>query len=150
MSIKLPFNKKTRMSDLINYRLKILTVDNRTYIGSLLSFDKHLNLVLSDTEETRITKKSWLDMKKRSEASDNKSAVSANNGLLLPENGPAANESQPSVTKRHLGLIILRGEKIISFSVETAPLTDVKTRVATGKGTSRPLKQPVSRLKKLA
>lgn len=45
------------MSDLINNRLKIHTVDNRTYTGTLLSFDKHLNLVLADTEEARITKK---------------------------------------------------------------------------------------------
>ena len=51
------------MSDLINFRIKIITIDNRTYLGTLLSFDKHMNLVLSDTEESRITKKSYSQLK---------------------------------------------------------------------------------------
>ena len=93
------------MSDLINFRIKIITIDNRTYLGTLLSFDKHMNLVLSDTEESRITKKSY---------------------------------------KRNLGLIILRGDQVVSFTIESnAPLTDVKSRL------DRPIKKPVSRMKKI-
>lgn len=164
MSLKLPINKKTKMSDLINYRLRILTVDNRTYVGSLLSFDKHLNLVLSDTEESRITKKSWIEMKNKSQKEGNTNslaltqtqALAPAQALNLNLNAPLfpteteKPKFKPNLTRRHLGLIILRGEQIVSLSIETGPLTDIKTRVSTGKGTSRPLKQPVSKLKKLA
>lgn len=113
------------MSDLIHYRLKISTIDNRFFIGSLLAFDKHLNLVLSDTEETRITKKSIVSMKK-SAGSDGK--------------------HDPTFDKRSLGLIILRGEQIVSLSIESPPPLDPKKRLGLerGKGISKPLKTPVS------
>ncbi|KAI5962223.1 SNRPB [Candida pseudojiufengensis] len=150
MSVKLPINKKTRMSDLINYRLKITTIDNRTYIGSLLSFDKYMNLVLSDCEESRITKKSWQELKNKSKKS-NKSILNTttttNNTPLFPTEIPKSNK--PDVVKRQLGLIILRGEQIVNFSIETGPLTDIKTRVAIGKK-GRIMKQPVGKLKKIA
>lgn len=122
------------MSDLINYRIKISTIDNRSYIGTLLAFDKHLNLVLSDTIESRITKKSYSELKK--------------------SNNPT--EIKPTLDKRSLGLIILRGDQIVSLVIESAPLTSVGSRLGVGNkgtGTSRPLKTPVSvkgRLKKIA
>ncbi|KAI3405970.1 smb1 [Candida oxycetoniae] len=148
MSVKLPINKKTKMSDLINYRLKILTIDNRTYVGSLLSFDKHLNLVLADTKESRITKKSWNELKKKKKSKTNPMPVPNSNTPLFPSTDVPPT-TKLDVTKRHLGLIILRGEQIVSLSIETGPLTDIKSRV-TGKGTSRPLIHPVSKIKKLA
>ncbi|CAH2351772.1 putative small nuclear ribonucleoprotein-associated protein B [[Candida] railenensis] len=114
--------KKTKMSDLINYRLKITTIDKRTFVGQLLAFDNHLNLVLSNTEESRITKKSYSDLKKGSITSDS----------IVEE-------------KRSLGLIILRGEQVVSFNIESPPPLSVKARVLEkGKGISRPLKVPVS------
>lgn len=107
------------MSDLINFRIKIITIDNRTYLGTLLSFDKHMNLVLSDTEESRITKKSYSQLKKHTP------------------------NVEPVYDKRNLGLIILRGDQVVSFTIESnAPLTDVKSRL------DRPIKKPVSRMKK--
>ena len=94
------------MSDLINFRIKIITIDNRTYLGTLLSFDKHMNLVLSDTEESRITKKSYSQLKKHTP------------------------NVEPVYDKRNLGLIILRGDQVVSFTIESnAPLTDVKSRL---------------------
>lgn len=114
--------KKTKMSDLINYRLKITTIDKRSFVGQLLAFDNHLNLVLSNTEESRITKKSYSDLKKGS--------ISSNE--IVEE-------------KRSLGLIILRGEQVVSFNIESPPPLLVKARVLEkGKGISRPLKVPVS------
>lgn len=108
------------MSDLINFRIKIITIDNRTYLGTLLSFDKHMNLVLSDTEESRITKKSYSQLKKHTP------------------------NVEPVYEKRNLGLIILRGDQVVSFTIESnAPLTDVKSRL------DRPIKKPVSRMKKI-
>lgn len=118
-------SKKTKMSDLIKYRLRITTVDNRSFIGQLLAFDNHLNLVLSDTEETRITKKSYADLRK----------ASAN----------GTQKASPVEEKRSLGLIILRGEQVVSFSIESPPPLLVRERVVEkGKGISRPLKTPVS------
>jgi small nuclear ribonucleoprotein B and B' len=109
--------KKTKMSDLINYRVKIITIDNRIFVGQLLAFDKYLNLVLSDTEESRITKKSYQQL------------VNTKSG-------------QPEYERRSLGLIILRGEQIISLSIESPPPLDTRARVAVekGKGITKPLK----------
>ncbi|CAK7900559.1 hypothetical protein CAAN1_05S06876 [[Candida] anglica] len=112
--------KKTKMSDLIHYRLRITTIDNRGFVGQLLAFDNHLNLVLSDTEEFRITKKSYQELKK------------TNNSDSIVEE------------KRALGLIILRGEQVVTFSVESPPPTGIKERLGKlekGKGVSRPIKQ---------
>ena len=65
-----------------------------------------MNLVLSDTEESRITKKSYSQLK--------------NTHRTLNQ----------YMTKRNLGLIILRGDQVVSFTIESnAPLTDVKSRL---------------------
>ena len=120
-------SKKTKLADLMHYRLKISTVDNRHFVGQLLAFDKHMNLVLSDTEEFRVTKKSLQELKK------------TNNANSITEE------------KRSMGLIILRGDQIISTSIESPPPMDAKQRVmlSKGKGTSRPLKTPSSVKSKL-
>lgn len=74
----------------INYRVRVIIQDSRMLVGTLLAFDKHMNLVLADTEEyTRIK------AKKEGEVDKEK--------------------------KRSLGLIILRGENIVSFSAESPP-----------------------------
>lgn len=129
ISMSVTVSKRTRMSDLVNYRLKIHTVDNRTFVGRLLAFDKHLNLVLSDTEELRITNKSLHELKN------------------------AAIKSTVNVAqdKRLLGLIILRGDQIVNLSIESGPTTDVKKRLGLTKGSGilKPLKVPVSQRAKL-
>lgn len=115
------------MSDLINYRLRVSTIDNRDFVGQFLAFDKHMNLVLSDTEESRITKKSYQELKR-----------THNTNSIVEE-------------KRSLGLVILRGEQIVNISIESAPPLGAKKRIELqkGKGTSRPLKTPVSVKSKL-
>ena len=135
------------MSDLINNRLKIHTIDNRTYTGTLLSFDKHLNLVLADTEEARITKKSLTDLRIQSQRKANKKLpISSTGNSLFPTEIPKS--SQPDLARRHLGLIVLRGEQIVNFSIESGVSSDIKT--GTSGASSRPVKQPVSKLKKIA
>lgn len=141
------------MSDLINNRLKIHTVDNRTYTGTLLSFDKHLNLVLADTEEARITKKSLQDLRTQSQKKANrKLPISSSNTPLFPTEIPKSNK--PDLARRHVGLIILRGEQIVNFTIESGVSSDNKAGTSvgsgSGSGTSRLLKQPVSKLKKIA
>jgi small nuclear ribonucleoprotein B and B' len=74
----------------INYRVRVTITDTRVLIGTFLAFDKHMNLVLSDTEEyTRIKAKKPGDIDRE--------------------------------RKRSLGLVLLRGENIVSLSAESPP-----------------------------
>ena len=78
----------------INYRVRVTITDSRVLIGTFLAFDKHMNLVLSDTEEyTKIKTKKTGDVEKEK--------------------------------KRSLGLVLLRGENIISLSAESPPSQNV-------------------------
>lgn len=83
------------MLSLINWRLKVTLNDGRALTGQMLAFDKHMNLVLADCEEFRRVR----PKKKQGEA----------------EAGP------PQDMKRTLGLVILRGETVVSLSVEGPP-----------------------------
>lgn len=118
-------NKKTRLLDLIHHRLQATIIDGRTYTGQLLAFDKHMNLVLADTEEARIPKKSYQELAKNK----------VDGKIDLREE------------KRLLGLIILRGEQVVNITIKSGPTADIKKRLAQlkqGTGTSRPLKVPLS------
>lgn len=99
-------SRKTKLADLINYRLRVITQDGRVYIGELLAFDKHMNLVLADCTEERIPQKQM---------------------NALKSNGTG---SQVKLEKRTLGLVILRGEQVLTTVVESQPLLTKKDRVA--------------------
>ncbi len=79
----------------INYRVRVTIQDSRMLIGTFLAFDKHMNLVLTDTEE--YTK---IKAKKPGEVDREK--------------------------KRSLGLVLLRGENIVSISAESPPSQNVQ------------------------
>lgn len=82
------------MLSLINWRLKVTINDGRALTGQMLAFDRHMNLVLADCEEFRRVRP-----KKK-----------------------AGEETQPEQEmKRSLGLVILRGETVVSLSVEGPP-----------------------------
>lgn len=90
-----------------------------------MAFDKHMNLVLADTEEARVTKKSYQEL-----------AKSKTNGQV-----------KVSEEKRFLGLIILRGEQVVSVVIKSGPTADIKkrlTQLKQGTGQTRPVKVPVS------
>lgn len=86
-----------------------------------------MNLVLADTEEFRATKKSLA-------AASNDTSIASN---TIKE------------VKRAIGLIILRGETIVSVSVEAPPPSDHRAQAATStptnnnasapQGTARPI-----------
>lgn len=100
------------MQNLINYRMRVTLNDGRQMTGQMLAFDKHMNLVLADTEEFR---------KVRSKAKSG----------APPAPGSAAASMVEQEEKRTLGLVILRGTNIVSCSVEGPPPSDPSARLGT-------------------
>ncbi|CAO3687860.1 unnamed protein product [Rhizopus stolonifer] len=109
-------SSSSKMANLVNYRLRVTLSDSRVLTGHMLAFDKHMNLVLADCEEFR-------KIKSKAKSSS-----------------PIEQEM-----KRTLGLIILRGETIISISTDGPPppsAGDARARGASllaGTGIGRPM-----------
>ncbi|CAL1714880.1 unnamed protein product [Somion occarium] len=90
-----PKSKGGKMLSLINWRLKVTINDGRAFVGQMLAFDRHMNLVLADCEEFR---------------------------RIRPKKKAGESEAGPvQEMKRTLGLVILRGETVVSLSVEGPP-----------------------------
>ncbi|ESK87961.1 small nuclear ribonucleoprotein b and b [Moniliophthora roreri MCA 2997] len=90
-----PKSKGGKMLGLINWRLKVTINDGRSLVGQMLAFDRHMNLVLADCEEFR---------------------------RVRPKKKPGDESTPPEQEmKRTLGLVILRGETVVSLSVEGPP-----------------------------
>jgi len=113
------------MMSLIDHRLRITLNDGRQMTGQLLAFDTHMNLVLSNTEEFRRIKS-----KKRKATKSNKKQKIAHGDTTegarteAEEDDDDDDDHEPlpaQEQKRTLGLVILRGENVISISVEAPP-----------------------------
>lgn len=105
-------SKGSKLLRYIEHRLRVSLVDGRTIVGTFLAFDKHLNLVLVDAEEYRYAKKS------------SKSGSKLKSSAIIEER----------VEKRTLGLIILRGENVVSVAVDGPPPPSTKAASATSSG----------------
>jgi small nuclear ribonucleoprotein B and B' len=119
--------KNTRLETLLNYKVRVTTSNTSTFVGTLMSYDKYMNLVLSECEEFRLQQKSkkYLDQVKNGEI----------------------DESKIKEQKRLLGLTILRGENIISVVAESAPNINTlkpQLRLKKGKIAIKPLMKKVS------
>ncbi|KAK4128989.1 Sm-like ribonucleoprotein [Parathielavia appendiculata] len=110
-------NKQGKMAGYINYRMRITLNDGRQMTGQMLAFDKHMNLVLADTEEFRRIKRKQ-------------------NKPSAPGASAAAAQLIEQEEKRTLGLTIVRGAHIVSLSVESPPPADPSARLGktTGAG----------------
>ncbi|EGA75306.1 Smb1p [Saccharomyces cerevisiae AWRI796] len=107
---KIQVAHSSRLANLIDYKLRVLTQDGRVYIGQLMAFDKHMNLVLNECIEERVPKTQLDKLRPRKDSKD---------GTTL----------NIKVEKRVLGLTILRGEQILSTVVEDKPLLSKKERL---------------------
>ncbi|OEU22140.1 Sm-like ribonucleo protein, partial [Fragilariopsis cylindrus CCMP1102] len=86
-----PSGKGSKLLRYVEHRLRVTLHDGRSIIGTFLAFDKHLNLVLSEAEEFRVLRKS--------------------RAALLEER----------TERRSLGLVLIRGENVVSLAVEGPP-----------------------------
>ncbi|KAJ5731213.1 uncharacterized protein N7483_005721 [Penicillium malachiteum] len=103
-------SKQGKMANLINYRMRVTLNDGRQMTGQMLAFDKHMNLVLADTEEFR-------RIKRKSKAAP----------------GSTGTPQVEAEEKRTLGLTIVRGAQVVSCSVDGPPPADPSARLgATG------------------
>ncbi|GAA6012719.1 hypothetical protein JCM10207_005336 [Rhodosporidiobolus poonsookiae] len=111
----MPTVKGGKLTTIINYRVRVILNDSRALVGQLLAFDKHMNLVLAECDEFRRVKR--------------KGSAGAK----------ADEEDEEDEMKRTLGLVILRGETIVTLSVEgPPPVQDDKLTLAPGPGVGAP------------
>lgn len=110
---------------LINYRLRITLNDSRQIVGQLLAFDAHMNLVLADSQEYR---------KIKSRKAKARAAAAADAGKATAEDDEDDDAAMAGAAdavleqKRTLGLLILRGEHIVSMAIEAPPPADDRTQ----------------------
>ena len=83
-------SQKSKFWQWIDHRVRVTINDQRMLVGTMIGFDKHLNVVLADTEEYR----------------------------RLKPKVPGGAETE---IKRPLGLLLVRGDTIVSVSAEKAP-----------------------------
>ena len=52
-SIFKQLGKSSKLMNYMNHRIRITLLDGRMFIGTFMAFDRHMNLVLADSEEFR-------------------------------------------------------------------------------------------------
>jgi len=91
--------------------------DGRSLVGQMLAYDKHMNFVLSECEEFRT-------VKVRDDTKPRIHIPRCPRWKVTDSQSKKAKTDEPTSTvqqKRTLGLVILRGETIVSVQVEGPP-----------------------------
>ncbi|SCU95354.1 LADA_0G15148g1_1 [Lachancea dasiensis] len=97
---------KSKLSDLLHYRIRALTNDGKAFVGELMAFDAHMNLVLAECVEHRIP----------------------NHQMELLKGKNKDSTAKPKVETRTLGLVVLRGDQVLTTVVENGPALSKKER----------------------
>jgi small nuclear ribonucleoprotein B and B' len=90
----------------VNYRMRITLQDARVLVGTFMAFDRHMNIVLGDTEEFR--------------------------KIRTKKSGSGSGLTEEREERRALGLIILRGDAVVSMTIEGPPPPDMDEKIMPG------------------
>jgi len=83
--------RQSKMMSYVNWRMRVTISDTRSLLGTFRAYDKHMNIILDDCDEYRKIK------------------------------GKKAGSTEEREEKRQLGLVLLRGENVISMSTDSMP-----------------------------
>ena len=103
---------KSKLSNYVNYRIRVVMDDGRAISGTFLAHDKYMNLCIADAEEFRHVPP------QKSEAA---AAVNADEPEKMEDSKETAKPQVDREMKRSLGFVLLRGECIVSLAIEGPP-----------------------------
>lgn len=97
--------KASKILQYVNYRMRITVDDGRQFVGKFMAFDKHMNIVLGDAEEFR---------------------------RLPVKSASGGKTGEEKEEKRALGLVVVRGDCVVSMTVESKPPSEAKNKLGAG------------------
>ena len=97
--------KASKILQYVNYRMRVTVDDGRQFVGKFMAFDKHMNAVLGDAEEFR---------------------------RIPVRSATGGKTGEEKEEKRAVGLVVIRGDCVISMTVESKPQAEPKQKIGAG------------------